>query len=156
VTTLSAPFTPAELTRLTHYRAAVRAGFYHEGWGTDGPPAPPVHEGVSFARPLAAGALERWRRRVGGLATACPDALSTSLTGLGVVRGRVYLQETERGSIVLVTYQRRAVAHLDERAVGEQLLGLLGLEPGQPGPAGTARLVLDFDVPRPNASLAGP
>ncbi len=148
MTALSCPFTAAELTRLAHYRAAVRAGFYHEGWGADGP-ALPVHEGVSFARPLAAGAVERWRQRVRGLAAACPDELATSLASLGVVRGRVYLQETDTGSIVLVTYERRAGAQLDERAPGEELLRLLGLEPGQPGPAGTARLVLDFEVPCP-------
>jgi hypothetical protein len=33
------------------------------------------------------------------------------------------------------------------------LLRLLGLEPGQPGPAGSARLVLDFEVPRPNRTV---
>ena len=31
MTTLSYPFTAQELARLASYRAAVRAGFYHEG-----------------------------------------------------------------------------------------------------------------------------
>ncbi|MBV9358457.1 MAG: hypothetical protein JO023_23345 [Chloroflexi bacterium] len=153
MSTFSYPFTPAELTRLAHYRAAVGVGFYHDGWGTAEPELP-VHEGARFARPLTASAVERWRERVGELAAACPDGLAASLTRLGVVRGRVYLQETGDGAVVLVTYHCRSDTDLDERALGEQFLQLLGLEPGQPGPAGTARLVLDLEVSGADARSA--
>jgi hypothetical protein len=142
---LSYPFTPSERARLAHYRAAVQAGFYDEGWGSKAPELP-LYEGVSFARPLAATAVEAWRQRLGQLAAARADELAAALAELGVVRERVYLQEAGDAAIVLVTYQRRAGAQTDERALDAHLLRMLGLEPGQPGPAGVASLVLELEV----------
>ncbi len=153
MTTLGYAFTPSEVTRLAHYRDAVKAGFYHEGWGADGADLP-LHEGLSFARPLAATAVEAWRRRVGQLAEACPAELTAGLAELGIVHERIYLQKTRDGAVVLVTYHRRTGAQTDEVALNEHLLGLLGLEPGQPGPAGFASLVLELEVSDRNT--AGP
>jgi hypothetical protein len=47
-----------------------------------------------------------------------------------------------------------AGAWTHERALDEQVLGLLGLEPGQAGPAGVARLVRELAVSDRNS--AGP
>src|SRR5438128_1604104 len=126
-------FTAAELARLASYRAAVRAGFYEEGWGPHGPDRP-VQVRLSFAQPMPVEAVKSWRERIH------PEQLTEALRRLGVVREQVYVQDTPSGGLVFIASEVRSVGPAFE----EQLLALHGLRPGQPGPAGSASLVLDW------------
>jgi uncharacterized protein (TIGR03083 family) len=139
-------FSARERARLASYGAAIRAGFYHDGWGDAGP-APPTEVRLCFARLLPSGAVAPWRRRVRGLAHTDFDNLATALRRLGVLRQRVYLQHTPGGGLVFVCSEVRPVEGPVGSSWDRKLLAIYGLEPGRPGPPGRASLVLNWNWP---------
>jgi uncharacterized protein (TIGR03083 family) len=139
-------FSAQERARLASYGAAIRAGFYHDGWGKDGP-APPTEVRLRFARLLPARAVRPWRRRMRSLGRPDPNSLAVALHRLGVVRQRVYLQDTPGGGLVFVCSEVRSRPGPIGSSWDRKLLAIYGLEPGRPGPPGRARLVLDWNWP---------
>jgi hypothetical protein len=139
-------FSERELARLATYRAAVRAGFFHEGWGASGPDRP-VQARVSFARLLSSQEVAHWRQLTCALVTAQPDRLAAVLGGLGVVHERVYLQDTPAGALVFICTRIRAWGEQLSSSFDEQLLAIHHLVPGSPGPSGAASLILEWSAP---------
>jgi hypothetical protein len=139
-------FSETELARLAAYRQAVRAGFFHEGWGTTGP-GQPVEARVSFARLLGPHEVAHWQRLTRALAQAQPDRLEAALARLGVVHERVYLQDTPAGGLVFICSRARARGAQVESTFDQQLLAIHHLLPGSPGPSGVARLILEWSAP---------
>ncbi len=138
-------FSEPELGRLATYRAAVRAGFFHEGWGASGPDQP-VEARLTFARPLSSEEVAHWRTLTCALANAQPDRLAAALGRLGVVHERVYLQDTPAGALVFICTRVRACAAQVHPSFDEQLLAIHHLAPGSPGPAGVASLILEWSA----------
>jgi hypothetical protein len=134
---------PDELGRLGSYRDAVRAGFYHEGWGTLGPDRP-VQVHVMFARPLPAERVAAWRGRLRARLAARDADLEAELHRLGITRLLVYLQDTPAGALALVASELLAFASPVSSTLNSDLLAVLDLVPGAPGPAGSAALVCEW------------
>jgi hypothetical protein len=142
----SYPFTAQELTRLASYGRAVRAGLYHEGWGPHGPDRP-VQARLSFARPLGHQDVAPWRGWVRARGRTQAGVFAATLHELGVIRERVYLQDTPSGGLVFISAEVCGFGPADEPEFHRRLLAIHGLEPGRPGPAGFARLVLEWPAP---------
>ncbi len=155
MTSLRFPFSAQERARLACYGAAIRAGFYHDDWGPDGPTQPSDVK-ICFARPLPPRAAAPWRRRMRAFARAHPDELAASLRRLGVVRQRVYLQQTPAGGLVFVCAEVRPAGHAVGPSWDRKLLAIYGLEPGRPGPPGRASLVLEWNWPVKPSERAQP
>jgi len=139
-------FSAQECARLASYGAAIRAGFYHDDWGPAGP-APATEVRLCFARLLPAQSVAPWCRRTRTLVPSEPDQLTPSLRSLGVVRQRVYLQDTPGGGLVFVCSEVRPREQPVGSSWDRELLAVYGLEPGRPGPAGRASLVLHWNWP---------
>jgi hypothetical protein len=119
---------------------------YHEGWGPHGPDRP-VRARLSFARPLPPQDVAPWRGWVRAYARTRAGELAATLHELGVVRERVYLQDTARGGLVFIAAEVCSFGPADEPEFQRRLLASHGLEPGRPGPAGFATLVLEWAAP---------
>ncbi|MBV9354373.1 MAG: hypothetical protein JO023_02485 [Chloroflexi bacterium] len=135
-------FSETELARLATYRQAVRAGFFHEGWGTNDRHQP-VEARVSFARLLGHDQVAHWR----GLMRDASDHFAAALADLGVRHERVYLQDTPAGGLVFICSRVCALGGQVTSSFDERLLAIHHLLPGSPGPSGVARLILEWSAP---------
>jgi hypothetical protein len=135
-------FSETELARLATYRQAVRAGFFHEDWGTT-VRGQPAEARVSFARLLGHDEAAHWRR----LMCHPSDHLGAALAELGVLHERVYLQDTPAGGLVFICSRVCAFGDQLTSTFDQRLLALHHLLPGLPGPSGAARLILEWSAP---------
>ncbi len=134
-------FSETELARLATYRQAVRAGFFHEGWGTTDQGLP-VEARVSFARLLGHDAVARWRR----LMCDASNQVGAALAELGLLHERVYLQDTAAGGLVFICSRVCALRDQLTPTFDQRLLAIHHLVPGSPGPSGVARLILEWSA----------